>query len=145
MQSFHHKISILQFSKFSEKTPNICEYISLANHNIKFQQSPWTRKSNNAKIILFLFDTSTSKMQSFNHKISILYFSNFSGKLQINVTQAALHTMVSNFSLDRKQCRNYFCSYLTYLQYFHHIFLFIIFSLAQKNSKCKSFWHTFIS
>ena len=52
--------------------------ISFVNHNIKFQQSPWTR--NNVKLFSFLFDIYTAKVQSSHHKISFLEFSKFPEK-----------------------------------------------------------------
>ena len=59
MQSSHHEISFLQFSKFFGKTPNISEYLILVNHNTKSQERI-------QKLFSFLFDISTMKISVFS-------------------------------------------------------------------------------
>ena len=95
MQSSHHKISFLEFSKFSEKL-QICQYISFAKHNIKFQQPPGQEIME--KLFSFLFDISAAKMQSSHHKISFLEFSKFSEKLQKYVNTIALQSIISSLN-----------------------------------------------
>ena len=96
LQSSHHETSVSAIFQFFTKTPYICQYISFANHNIKFQQP--LGQEIMQKLFSFSFDISTTKVQSSHHKISFLQFSKFSQKLQIYVNTLALRTIISSFN-----------------------------------------------
>ena len=85
MQSSHHKISFLNFPNF-KKTPNICQYISFVNHNIKFQQPPWTRNNGNIIFIPYL----TYLLPECNPPIIKSVFWNFPN-FQKNSKYASIH------------------------------------------------------
>ena len=115
MQSSHHKISFLEFSKFSEKLQIYVNTLALQTI-ISISTNPPGQEVMQ-KLFLFLFDISTAKMQSSHHKISFLEFSKFSEKLQIYVNTLALKTIISSFNNPPGQevMQKLFFSYLTYL------------------------------
>ena len=76
MQSSHHKISFLEFSKFSEKLQIYVNTLALQTI-ISISTNPPGQEVMQ-KLFSFLFDLSTTKMQSSHHKISFLEFSKFS-------------------------------------------------------------------
>ena len=92
MQSSLHKISFLEFPKFSEKLQIYLN--TLALQTIISMSTNFPGQEVMQKLFLFLFDISTSKMQSSHHKISFLEFSKFSEKLQIYVNTLALQTII---------------------------------------------------
>ena len=96
MQSSHHKISFLEFSKFSEKLQMYVNTLALQTIISISTNQPGQEVMQ--KLFLFLFDISTAKMQSSHHKISFLEFSKFSEKLQIHVNTLALKTIISSFN-----------------------------------------------
>ena len=96
IQSSHHKISFLEFSKFSEKLQIYVNTLALQTI-ISISTNPPGQEVMQ-KLFLFLFDISTSKMQSSHHKISFLEFSKFSEKLQRYVNQLALQNIISSFN-----------------------------------------------
>ena len=96
MQSSHHQISFLEFSKFSE---NLQIYVNtLALQTIISISTNPPGQEVMQKLFLFLFDISTPKMESSHQKISFLEFSKFSEKLQIYVNTLALRTIISSFN-----------------------------------------------
>ena len=96
MQSAHHKISFLEFSKFSEKLQIYVNTLALQTI-ISISNNPPGQEVTQ-KLFQFLFDIFTAKMQSANHKISFLEFSKFSEKLQIYVNTEALRTIISSLN-----------------------------------------------
>ena len=93
MQSSHHKIRFLEFSKFSEKLQIYLN--TLALQTIRSTSTNPSGREVMQKLFLFLFDISTAKMQFSHHKISFLEFSKFLEKLQIYVNTLALQTIIS--------------------------------------------------
>ena len=107
MQSSHHKISFLEFSKFSEKLQIYINNTLAYRFSSRFS-SRFNKLDNNCIIHdtnknTMLFDTSTANMQSSYHKISFLEFSKFSEKLHIYVNPLALQTIISSFNNPPRQ------------------------------------------
>ena len=96
MQSSHYKISFLKFSKFLGKLQIYLTTLALQTM-ISISTNP-PGQDVMQKLLLFLFDISTTKMQSSHHKISFLEFSKFSEKLQLYVNTLALQTIISSFN-----------------------------------------------
>ena len=96
MQSSHHKISFLEFSKFSEKLQIYVNTLALQTI-ISISNNPPGQEVTQ-KLFQFLFDIFTAKMQSANHIISFLEFFKFSEKLQIYVNTEALRTIISSLN-----------------------------------------------
>ena len=96
MQSSHHKISFLEFSKFSEKLQIYVNTLALRTVISSFNNPPLQEIIQ--KLFSFLFDISTAKIHSSHHKICFLEFSKFSEKLQIYVNTLTLQTVISSLN-----------------------------------------------
>ena len=73
MQSSHHQINFLEFSKLSEKLQIYVNTLALQTI-ISISTNPPGQEVMQ-KLFLFLFDIFIAKMQSSHHKISFLEFS----------------------------------------------------------------------
>ena len=97
MQSSHHKISFLEFSKFSGKLQLSLNTLALLTIISSFNNDPGQEVMQ--KLFSFLFDIFTTKIQSSHHQINFLEFSKFSEKLQIYANTLALLTITSSFNI----------------------------------------------